>query len=387
MLGYLVVLGILACWLRVDLSPEAYRYPTLVEQDTWLWYLILADTFFMGVRLYYRFLCVFHFFGWGQALLSIPRFFWANVINFCASSRAIYLFARYLATGKIIAWDKTAHIYPSEEELKSYRRKLGDLLLERRFITIRQLEEALSLQKKVQKPLGAILLDMGLIKENDLIQVLSQQLCLSSRAIDPAQISLDVLRLLPKKLAVRYSVVPLEIQKSGHLLLATTNLLTREQVQELEQALDRPVTLCLTYRRDLALAISRGYERLEGAPSADSSPFGLVEALLERVLTIVEQLQEVLKAQRRFYVHLGDTLIQEGIITPARLREALYQFTSNSNGRLGDFLVRHEYITFEQLQHALKLQKARMRPQEEVVADQNQVDKEVQETIPPKQTQ
>lgn len=29
--------------------PEAYHYPPLVEQGTWLWYLILADTFITAV--------------------------------------------------------------------------------------------------------------------------------------------------------------------------------------------------------------------------------------------------------------------------------------------------------------------------------------------------
>ncbi|MFW6127525.1 MAG: DUF4434 domain-containing protein [Thermodesulfobacteriota bacterium] len=70
MLGYVVVTGILLYWLWIYLSPEAYRYPPLVERGTWLWYLILADTFFMVLRIYYRALCTFHFYGLGQALFS-----------------------------------------------------------------------------------------------------------------------------------------------------------------------------------------------------------------------------------------------------------------------------------------------------------------------------
>ena len=386
MLGYLVVSGVLIYWLWIYLSPEAYRYPPLVEPGTWLWYLILADTFFMALRLYYRFLCVFHFYGLRQALLSIPRFFWANIINFCASSRAIYLYVRYLVTGKIIAWDKTSHIYPSEEELRSYRRKLGDLLLERRFLTLKQLDEALSLQKKEQRPLGAILLDLGFIKESDLIQALSQKLRLSSREIDPEKLSLEVLRLLPKSLAIRYSVVPLEIQKSGHLLVATADLLTREQVEELERALERPVTLCLTYRGDLSLAIRRGYERLEEAPPA-APPSRPVQLLLERGLITAAQLQEALKVQRQSYARLGDILIQDDLVSPARLQEALEKFTSASFGRFGDFLVRHKYISFEQLQHALQLQTTRFRPLIEVIADLNLVDKEIMKTLLLEKTQ
>jgi bacteriophage N4 adsorption protein B len=57
---------------------------------------------------------------------------WGNIINFSATCRAISLYSRYLRTGKLISWDKTAHVFPSEAELQAFRRKLGDLLLERR---------------------------------------------------------------------------------------------------------------------------------------------------------------------------------------------------------------------------------------------------------------
>jgi hypothetical protein len=47
-----------------------------------------------------------------------------------ATARAIKMFARYLLTGKIIAWDKTDHAYPSEAQLVAHRGALGDLALE-----------------------------------------------------------------------------------------------------------------------------------------------------------------------------------------------------------------------------------------------------------------
>jgi adsorption protein B len=380
MLGYVVVCGVLLYWLCLHLSPGAYRYPALVEPGTWLFYLIMADTFFMFVRIYERLLCVFHFYGLGQALLSVPRFFWANVINFFACTRALYLYARYLATGKIIAWDKTDHIYPSEEELKSYRRKLGDLLLERRFITMRQLEEALALQKTRSRPLGAILLEMGLLQENELMQVLGQQLRLSVREIDPETIPLEALRLLPKDLAVHYSVVPLELHKNGHLLLAATNLLSREQLAALEQVLNRPVNLCLTYVGDLAFAIRRGYARLdEPQPGVPAPELG--QLLLRRGLITAAQLQDALRAQRRSYARLGDILLQEGMLTPERLQEALDLSSAEADCPLGDFLVRHEYLTCEQLQRALQLQLTRFRRLGEVLVDLHLVGRETMEEV------
>ena len=78
----------------------------------------------------------------------------------------------YLSTGKLIAWDKTAHMFPSEAELQLFRQRLGTLLLEKRLITMIQLEEALRQQTQKYRPLGAILIGMEAITKEDLEQVI-----------------------------------------------------------------------------------------------------------------------------------------------------------------------------------------------------------------------
>lgn len=117
MLGYLLVLIVAAVWLALWLDPEGYRYPPLLERDTWLWHVVVANAVLFGVRLFQRAYCVQRLYGWTQAALSVPRMVWGNFINFMATARAIRLYARFLRTGRLIAWDKTTHSYPSEEEL------------------------------------------------------------------------------------------------------------------------------------------------------------------------------------------------------------------------------------------------------------------------------
>ena len=325
MLGYFVVLVILFYWLHLWLLPEAYHYPPLVERGTWLWDIILADTFLMGFRLMERAYCVGRFYNWREALLSVPRFVWGNVINFTATMRALYQFSRFLLTGKLIAWDKTDHIYPSEEDLIAYRRKLGDLLLERKFITVKQLDEALARQKITKRPLGSILLDMGVIKEEQLISILGQQLRLVSQEINPFLIPKEILQLLPEKLAVKYSVFPLELTPDGRLVLAAHNLLTREEIGELEMALGRQVEIRLATRSDLAFAHFCGYNELDVSIAHRFDP-RLVKLMLTKGLINSEQLQQALKAQRQRYLRLGDILLAEGMITPEKLKEATERY-------------------------------------------------------------
>jgi bacteriophage N4 adsorption protein B len=171
-LGYFVVLVVLAVWMTIWIDPDAYRYPPLLEQGSLLWYVVIANAALLAERIVVRAYCVYRVYGWQQALLSVPRMPWGNFINFGATCRALRLYARSLLTGKPIAWDKTTHVYPSEEVLHGYRRKIGDLLLERRMITATQLEEALHRQKTERRLLGSILVDMGAIQEPQLQQVL-----------------------------------------------------------------------------------------------------------------------------------------------------------------------------------------------------------------------
>lgn len=358
-LGYIVVLALLLIQM---FSPGSYRYPPLVEQGTWLWYLILADTFFLVVRWFQRVYHVRRFYGWGQALLSIPRQVWGNVINSAASARAVYTFLCSLLTGKKITWDKTAHVFPSESELTAFRRKLGDLLLEKRFITVHQLDEALRRQQEWKRPLGAILLEMGLVQEGALIQVLGTQLRLSTREIDPYETPLEVLKILPRDLAVRYGIFPVELRSGGRLLVATENPPNREEVQELERKLERPVEFCLSTRSDVAFAIRRGYERLEAADEQAAAKSRLGQRLLQHNLITQEQLKQALRVQRQSYAQLGEILLNKRFISPARLKEATLRFfAAEGRGRLGDFLVQNQYITLEQLELALEDQQARFR--------------------------
>jgi adsorption protein B len=173
MLGYGVVAVVVALWVNRWVNPDAYRYPPLLQQGTWVWYLVLANFGLVIERVGMRMYCVQRLHGWPQAFLSVCRIIWGNVINFCATCRAIKLYVRYLRTGQLIAWDKTAHVFPSEAELLRFRPKLGTLLLAKRLITMAQLEEALQQQTQQYRPLGAILIDMHVITEADLEQALN----------------------------------------------------------------------------------------------------------------------------------------------------------------------------------------------------------------------
>jgi adsorption protein B len=257
-LGYLIVLAVVSIWIRNWLVTDSYRYPPLVEIGSWLWYLVLVNGFFLTVRVLQRASSVQRLYGWRQATLSIPRQVWSNLINWAAGARAIRLYARYLRTGQLIRWDKTSHVFPSEEQLRTFRRKLGDLLLERRHLTVQQLDEALATQTLRGRRLGEVLVELGVVTEDEVVSALGVQLHLPVRDLAAAPASAAAMALVPCELALEYSVLPLDLQ-SGGLSMATADPPSPEQLQMLERSLGCPIALCLCTPSQFTAAVDRAY--------------------------------------------------------------------------------------------------------------------------------
>jgi adsorption protein B len=366
-LGYVVIAFVLAYYVAELLYPDAYHYPPLVEEGSLLWKMILITTIFLCLRLLVRMYCVFRYYNLKRAILSVLNFVWGNLINFAATNRALFMFSRYLITGKWIKWDHTNHVAPSEEELMAFRQRIGDMLVEKKIISFEQLEGAISEQQQSGRLLGDILMHKGLVSEDELIQTLGMQLRISTREIDPYLTPLELLRMLPRELAVRYSVFPVEL-KNNKLIVAASSMPRREDLSTIEAATGIAVELCLTTKNSLSFSIQRGYERLNKQEQVDTKP-KLGQLLLEKGLLTEEQLSEVLRRQRHTYSRLGDILLDESMIACTLLNKAFEEHAAVPGEPLGEFLVGKGYISKEQLELAISLQKQRFRSVGEIVTE------------------
>lgn len=353
--------------LQPYLFPDAYRLPPLVEKGSVIWWIVCINFFFFFWRITLRFAFVNGVYGPWQAALSIPRLFWANVINFFATMRALRLFLAYCITGKSIAWDKTDHVFPNEQELQAYRNRLGDMLLERRFVSVGELDNALEEQKRTGEPLGEILLRTGSLKENELLQVLSIQFKISTEEIDPYAVPLECIRLLPKNIAVRYRIFPLALQADGTLVIGVEKLPSPQELRAVQQLIERPLQCRLVTRGDLSFALQRGYARLE----KDVDASALIGHKLVAAHTIDRSLLlQALRRQRQRHKNLGQLLVDEGVVSRQDMDKTFMAFCdSGMKTPLGSFLVESGAITQEQLDAALKTQKSLSPPVSEVLAE------------------
>lgn len=110
-LGYLVFLYFVTYQLVQYFSGASM--PVLIPKGTFLYTLVIISTVFMVWRLMNRALAVNKIYGFWPAVTSIPRSIWGNVINFAAISRAVYQYFDNKLNKKEVAWDKTAHEFPS----------------------------------------------------------------------------------------------------------------------------------------------------------------------------------------------------------------------------------------------------------------------------------
>ena len=310
-LGYLVVAYWLLDW---GLHPRGQAAPMVPAR--WVWDVILADTFLMAHRLVERVVAVHKVAGWKQALLSIPRSVVGNAVNFCATFVALTQFWNADRTGRRVPWQKTAHAFPSLDELREHRRRLGDLLLENRLVNVAQLREALAQQRNGYK-LGRVLTDLGYISEQDLLTVLGRQLGVPVCNVDERMIQRCWLERLPRHLAEKSLALPVRFT-NGAVDVACANPTATGLQLRLKELLGCPVRLYLAGENELRLAIGRAYLAMEG----QTGPM-LGELLVSAGTITRQQLRQALARQQQTGHKLGQVLQDEGLVSPAMVIAAL----------------------------------------------------------------
>ena len=88
-LATLILLQLTALLVYQALVPNGYRFLSIFEGDPWLTSLLAVNLLLMTNRVVQRVFFVSNYYGLLEGLLSIPRLFWGNYINFMANWRAI----------------------------------------------------------------------------------------------------------------------------------------------------------------------------------------------------------------------------------------------------------------------------------------------------------
>ncbi len=87
--------------------------------------------------------------------------------------------------------------------------RLGDLLVKEKIITPEQLEQAIKIQKENNTRLGAALVKLGFLSDEDVTNFLSRQYGVPAINLSYFEIDPSVVKLIPYETAKRYQILPL----------------------------------------------------------------------------------------------------------------------------------------------------------------------------------
>src|SRR5436309_2844742 len=94
--------------------------------------------------------------------------------------------------------------------------KLGEMLIKAGLLTPQKLQEALEYQKTNGGKLGLNLVKLGLVKEEDITRVLSQQYRVPAINLTKVEVDDTVVKLIPSEVAQKYLVIP--VNRTGATL-------------------------------------------------------------------------------------------------------------------------------------------------------------------------
>ena len=139
-------------------------------------------------------------------------------------------------------------------------KQLGELLLERGIINEEQLTSALRVQKEKGGLIGQILVMLGFAKEEEIAQALTVQYGFPYLPLDCYEINVQAMKLVPLNVSEQYNLIP--IDKIGDLLtIAMSNPLNTQAVEDIEMITNCKVQIFVSTMSDISNAIKKYYQK------------------------------------------------------------------------------------------------------------------------------
>ncbi|MFM2030140.1 MAG: type secretion system protein [Pseudomonadota bacterium] len=344
----IILVQLTILWLYQNLWPDAYHFLSIFEDDKWLVSILWINLFLMVNRTFQRVFFVSTYYGIVEGLMSIPRLFWGNYINFLANWRAIKSIIKQGDPHRV-AWDKTTHDFPSIGAENQERKMLGQILVHQGAITELELQNAL-IHKAKGLMIGSWLIHAGKITSLQLANALAAQGNIPAESIDAYSIPKSIIDKLPAALALHYAAIPIRFE-SGRLIIASESAIDPVSLAAISRKLKTRVSNVLARHGQVTVGLRHWYSRIQG-----EDPKKLLDEALKNnriTKTQAEKIWESFVSQQFMFAEILRSL---GRIDGASLNALLLQ-QEGSNESLGKFLVRNNIISEASLQEALELQR------------------------------
>jgi len=151
---------------------------------------------------------------------------------------------------------------------------LGEVLVGERLISREQLQAAMKRQTETGMPLGKILLEMGAVDEDALVEAVAHQLDLPYSDLAYGSPPTNVVTLVPREVALRHVAVPVALM-DGELTVAMVEPTNIDALREIATMTGYPCRAALAVRRRIVETIEEAWTaRQEAGQQATADVLG-----------------------------------------------------------------------------------------------------------------
>lgn len=166
------------------------------------------------------------------------------------------------------------------------KKRLGDILVMAGKITPYQLNQALNAQKILGKKLGEVLIDEGIVSENDIIDAITTQTGIEKIDLNNVIFDKKAIKLLPQSLCDKYNLVPFGFDGES-IKIALEDPLNIFAIDDVSISTGLNVKSYISYKKDIYKFIQINYSSEEVNKAAEALSKESLESKVE-VLNIEE---------------------------------------------------------------------------------------------------
>lgn len=142
---------------------------------------------------------------------------------------------------------------------KNINKKLGELLVDAGIITQAQLDEALELQNDKGGLIGEVLVQLKFTTEEDIAKMLTAQYGFAFLPLANYEIDQDLIKLIPERVARQYCLIPID-KIANNLTIAMSNPLNNQAIEDIETLLNCSVQVFVSTSSDIRNSIDKYYK-------------------------------------------------------------------------------------------------------------------------------
>ncbi len=194
-------------------------------------------------------------------------------------------------------------------------KKLGEILINLGLITQEQLDKAIEQQKFTGEKLGEILVKLGYISEEILFAVLARQFGIPYISLaEYGEIPVEILQLIPEKFAKTYNLLPLEFdQQTKTLTVAMSDPLDIVAIDNLRLLTKCDVKTVVARKNEILEMIEKLYGKRESLEEIEKE---VEQEISDTEVTVIEEKEEaadISDAESAPVVKAVNYLIERGI--------------------------------------------------------------------------